>query len=796
MPEGLKIGKYFEVILQYLKQERRWLKALVHLECIIFLISLSAYFWQVNHLIEYFYDAEQLAEFTNEEFSGCFGGMIDENYAAGWYDVVPEISLRKGYYQYNVKFEGNAEGCAVWIDDYLDYHNKNIENSPITALVSGVETISEEVRVNADIIAVLKLNYSGAGSVAITHFSILETPMAAQMRLFTTIAVLLVVNLLVAVYCYQKKHAVSVHGKYIFVVLVLTSIFASYPLFVDYAIETAGHDFYFHITRIEGIKEGLLSGQFPVRINPTFFNGYGYANPIFYGETFLYLPAIIRLVGFPLEKCYNIYVLLVNIFTCFGSYYCFRKMFRSSEVALVSAVIYTMAPYRLMDVYLRSAVGEYTALAFLPFVAYGVYRIYTENTGERKYRWSFLPLAIGMTGIIQSHILTCEMIGVILLFICILLLKRTLQKKRFFALLKAVLVTVSVNLWFLVPFVDFSLTQDIDVFDLSKHNAWIQSSGLFMTQLLSLFQKYAKSVTFSSDYGITHEMPLTLGMPLILGMVLCVVMICVCDRYGQREKRQAIPLTVITTLLIWMTTIYFPWNKLATALPFLRTMISSLQYVWRFLGPATLMAVILTGYGLLMLRSKEGKNAVTVVGLLLCVLTVLSGIQFMQECVYESAPIRIKSVEDIDTTDAAMTAEYLPVNANADTLRTNSVPVTGNGEITAYKKEGTNISFNVVSAEENCFVRLPLLYYKGYTVSSEDGSITEENLSMGDAASVYIDIPEGFVGKITVRYREAWYWRLAEAVSVLSMAVMIVIYFRDKREKTVSRPQANEISVA
>lgn len=788
MPERLKNGKFFEDIHQYLMQGRRWLKALVCLECVIFLIALFTYFWQVNHLINYIYDGEQLTEFTGDEFPSCFGGVIDENYMAGWYDVVPDMFLRKGYYQYNLKYESDAEECAVWLYAYLDYDNANIEYPPVTGFGSGAGTISEEVWINADINAVLHFNYSGTGSVAITYFSIFETPIAARMRLFTTIVVLLLANFLVAVYCYQKKHAVSVRGKYILVILVLTSIFASYPLFVDYAIE--GHDLYFHITRIEGIKEGLMSGQFPVRINPTFYNGYGYANPIFYGEAFLYLPAIMRMAGFSLENCYNIYALSINILTCFGSYYCFQKMFRSSEVALVSAVIYTMAPYRLTDVYLRSALGEYTALAFLPFVAYGVYRIYTENTGERKYWWSFLPLVVGMTGIIQSHILTCEMVSVILLIICILLLKRTLQKKRFLSLLKAVLVTISVNLWFLVPFVDYALTQDVMIFDSDKDGSLVQSTGLFFTQLISLFQKYTVSATLPSDNGITHEMPLTLGMPLILGLVLCVVMICVCEQADKREKQQAAFLTVITTLLIWMTTIYFPWDKISTEVPLLKSTIFSIQYVWRFLGPATLMAVILTGYGLLMLRIKEGKHVSTTVGLLLCVLVVLSGIQFMQECVYEKEPVRIKSAQYIDTADAAMGAEYLPVNADSNIMRTYFMPVSSNGEIEAYIKESTNVSFNVVSAEENCFVMLPLLNYKGFTVTSTDGSITNENLSMGDTAYVCIDIPEGFTGEITVRYREAWYWRLAEAVSVLSMAIIIVMYFRDKRRGAVFQPRA------
>lgn len=60
-----------------------------------------------------------------------------------------------------------------------------------------------------------------------------------------------------------------------------------YPLLNEYII--VGHDLAFHLNRIEGIKKGLLSGQFPVRIHPTHFGGYGYATPIMYPEMLLYI---------------------------------------------------------------------------------------------------------------------------------------------------------------------------------------------------------------------------------------------------------------------------------------------------------------------------------------------------------------------------------------------------------------------------------------------------------------------------------------------------------------------------
>ena len=58
-----------------------------------------------------------------------------------------------------------------------------------------------------------------------------------------------------------------------------------------------GHDISFHLMRIEGLAEGLKMGQFPVKIQPAWYEGFGYGCSVFYGDLFLYIPACLRLLG-------------------------------------------------------------------------------------------------------------------------------------------------------------------------------------------------------------------------------------------------------------------------------------------------------------------------------------------------------------------------------------------------------------------------------------------------------------------------------------------------------------------
>ena len=86
--------------------------------------------------------------------------------------------------------------------------------------------------------------------------------------------------------------------------LVLIVLFCSIPLTVDYLFLNA-HDQYFHLMRIEGIRAGLESGMFPVRVQPGWLSGHGYAASVFYGDLFLYFPALLRYFGVSVQVAYK-----------------------------------------------------------------------------------------------------------------------------------------------------------------------------------------------------------------------------------------------------------------------------------------------------------------------------------------------------------------------------------------------------------------------------------------------------------------------------------------------------------
>lgn len=259
------------------------------------------------------------------------------------------------------------------------------------------------------------------------------------------------------------------NGKKFCAAMITVAVFiVSVPLLSDSLI--FGHDVIFHIQRIEGLKDGLLSGQFPVKLYGHFFKDYGYPVGYFYPDLFLYIPAIFRLLGFSMLFSYHVFLFIITVGTAFIAWYAFTKLFEyllegSNETAhvygAVAAICYTGSLYRLIDLYVRSAVGESVAMCFFPLALISLFLLLK----GKKASW--IGLTIGVTGVLESHILSALMLFFAMLFMCLFFYKRVLDKDVLKQLFKAVLFIILLNLWFYAPFIGMYEIYDFHIkFDL------------------------------------------------------------------------------------------------------------------------------------------------------------------------------------------------------------------------------------------------------------------------------------------------------------------------------------------
>jgi len=235
------------------------------------------------------------------------GYYIDKTSAyTGVFLETQGIALSKGVYEIHVTYQSDVAGGMAIADTGIAY-NSLLGNT--VNLFSGLtETDANIWLLSSTDTFKLQFTYSGEGYLLIQDIQIIKTNAGSRILLFLIICLSLFVNLIYILIKRAKQKPIP-KEKMLIVSLLTGLIFVTcIPIMTNYMLNA--HDLIFHLSRIEGLKEGFLSGDFPVRIQPYWLNGNGYASSIFYGDLFLYIPVLLRIIGFPVQAAYKIYVVL------------------------------------------------------------------------------------------------------------------------------------------------------------------------------------------------------------------------------------------------------------------------------------------------------------------------------------------------------------------------------------------------------------------------------------------------------------------------------------------------------
>lgn len=554
-------------------------------------------------------------------------------------------------------------------------------------------------------------------------------------------------------------------------------LIASLPLLTGGLIP--GHDLQFHLNRIEGLAQGIAAGQLPVRIQPFWLDGRGYAVSVFYGDLLLYFPALLRFFGVSVQGAYKVYVVAVNAATALVSWFCLRRMLKNHWAALFGSVLYTLSIYRILNIYLRGAVGEYTAMLFLPLVFYGLWKIFSQPDGVKAAPFVWLPAVIGFSGLIQTHLLSCEIVGILTLGTCVVLLRRTLRKNTFFPLCKVVGITALLNLWFLLPLFD-SMRDELVI--TTQESSGPHNTAAYFGQMLGLFfSGVADRYNLGLDQGTYEEMAIGLGLTLLLaaGLFALVTATGWVDRKDPVWKLGNFGLWAGVVCLVLASDV-FPWDNLYNLNPVLGRLVAMVQYVWRFLSPGTWFWVLAGACAVCLLANRPELRNLSA-GVLL-VLTLVSWGSFVQTALTDNETLFCYSAAGLDSCDAGA-GEYLPAGTEKNDFGGPRTIETEGVEMTDSALSGLTATVTCQSTDGGT-VTVPLLYYPYYR--ADDGAGNALAVARDpDSKMVQVTVPAGYAGTIRVFYSEPWFWRASEAVSLLTLAGLVGLgLYRRKHART------------
>lgn len=527
-----------------------------------------------------------------------------------------------------------------------------------------------------------------------------------------------------------------------------------------------GDDINFHLSRIDGIAQGLQKGQFPVRIYSQAKDGYGYAPSLFYGELLLYFPAVLRLLGVSVQLAYQLYAAAVQVLTAGIAFFSFRQIFRHNKTALLGSILYLLNPYRMQNLYWRAAVGEYTAMAFLPLIPAALCLLYgQEEPTKKQAHTACVELVIAFGMLLQCHMISLEIAVLATAFFCVCHLRRTFSRRVIGTWLGAVVAVLLLNLWFLLPFLQVLASG--------------QYGGMYGGTTMNAgrtIQRYGYSIP---ELFTWHTFSKNIGIELLIGSgIFLWTWIGSREALPRREQKLGLWSVGVGLAACWAGTSTFPWGLVGALPGKISGILLAIQFPWRYLALAAVLLPIGTLCAVSVLRARGwGRQAAV---LLLSVSLFGVGIFYREFLPYQTQTYMGDSGEliyaDSSVSNMAWYYDplYLPIGAKEDRDGfVTEAEGTAAAEKTWEKTTGGMIVDYTAEGEQQ--IELPLLYYPVYAVQEGIGTLFKTESGM-----LGVTVPAGS-GTLHVVYREPLPWRAAEGVSLLALIGLVGFCLKKKK---------------
>ncbi len=555
----------------------------------------------------------------------------------------------------------------------------------------------------------------------------------------------------------MKKTIITILG------LILLTIPSLLPFFNARFFYTQDYIF---IARLNQMSAALADGQFPVRWAPDLRFGEPIFN--FYAPLPYYIGAVIHLLGFNYLMLAKILFITSSILSAL-TMYIFIKELLGNKAGIVASVLYTYAPYRAVDIYVRGSLSETWAFVFFPLIFYYSLRVF-KNANFK----SILFLSLSLSGLFLTHNVTTVMFlpFLILWWIYLLILKyRTLADTKDSAFLLiwhlcvALVLGIGLAAFFILPAIferDFIQTKYLTVgyFDFRAH-------FVAFKQFFSLFWGYGSSLWGPND-GLSFQVGMINWLVLLTTFVFAIIF---------RKDKNLLGLTLFLGVS-FIASIFLQHNKSAfiwEAFPIM----AFIQFPWRFLAISVFIVAIAGGVITTYFErnSKElirFKNKSNLLILFLIVATIASTFSYFKPKEYTDDSFfdkflnKEKMRQGID-----LTKDYLPIWVKTVDGAVFNAPRAEKGsiEVTNINKKSTSLSASVKVLDDSS-IELPITYFPGWEVRTNDRVINQENPSkMG---LIRFKLPKG-IFNIKIELKNTPVRAIGNWISLISALAVIAL---------------------
>lgn len=539
-----------------------------------------------------------------------------------------------------------------------------------------------------------------------------------------------------------------------YILIIIASIIISIPL-ANKSLNIYRDDGIQHICRIIGTEQTLADKQFLPMIMSNLCNNFGYSWNIFYSPLTAYMSVVFRIFNFSYVNCLKLCMFVIVLLSGLTMYKLTLRITKNKKLATLASIIYILAPYRITDMYIRTALAELASFIFIPIVFEGLYIIVNEE--KKSYK-----LALGAAGLILTH----QVIAMYTAIICFAYLIVFFKKLKS----KTVLKNIGVNLSFCLLMTSFYWVGLLQHYFSTSYEVFVPGRMEREEVLIFYKAKFSQLFITSSEQTMIYA----IGLLSVIGLVLTPIAY---KKVPEEYKKTYMFFLITGIVLIGMTLKIFPFEKLPQAL-------TILQFTFRlFTFTSFFFAfVVATNFAILI---KDFKTLDIVVLLTISILLLVpykSKLDFNLKDNEERLINGVRITENTGRVHAGMASmEYLPTKAFKNLKyianRKDEVIVLDNDEavISDYTKQASNMNCKISNINKETTIELPYIYYLGYRVYANGQEI---KYTESDNGFIQINIAKD--SQIKVKYLGTNEMLISYAVSIISFATIIVLNHKNK----------------
>lgn len=364
-----------------------------------------------------------------------------------------------------------------------------------------------------------------------------------------------------------------------------------------------GHDSQLHLIYLRHFEETFRQGQIPVRIIDWFVPGLNQPLFNYYQPGINYLFLIPRFLG--LNFTASLESLVVVLWLTSGLLmFLFAKRHFGTLGGVLVAYLYVLAPYHILDVLIRSALPEFTALSFIPGVFWAI-----KSYIDTKHGLYLTLISAFIALVTVSHPPTIIMFSpfIVAYLIYNLYLQKSLQ--ILLPIMTAFIVGFGLISFFLMP----ALLEQKYVRTIYMRTGYYDFHHHFVC-IEQLFKPYWAHGT--SQEGCQDRISFQLGLVhwfVVAAAALIIFLKSKKSKFLDLENLDRQKSTLLLLCLGAFAVYVFMMLKISEPVWETLPYIPYIQYSWRFLAPTIFVSSLFGGFIILIFKKDQFKYAAFII---------------------------------------------------------------------------------------------------------------------------------------------------------------------------------------